>query len=133
MPSFSTSEDRHGNRLTINQGTDYCLRAQWSRETLAVERVEGRECTATVRSCLGNSLMRIHKGLEQTQHQEEQVENLFRSWQEKWSTRREQISRRLELIEAQLDSLARKQDHSPRLSIVRAPYEADDMTATRPF
>ncbi|MGE3316696.1 MAG: hypothetical protein AB7O26_16385 [Planctomycetaceae bacterium] len=80
------------------------------------------------KSRLGQSLLRLHQTLEQGRAAEEGVETLLSSWQKKWSTRRDEIANRLELIEQQLDELGRPSTAGPRLSIVGVPIDADQMT-----
>ena len=96
-------------------------------------QAEDRRKLVSVRSRIGQSLIRLQRNLEQTRHEEDQVESMFNTWQEKWSNRRDQIARRLELIETQLESLAGDADDSPRLAVVGVPPDADEMTSMGPF
>jgi hypothetical protein len=79
------------------------------------------------KSRLGQSLLRLHKTLEQGRIAEEGVESLLSSWQKKWSARRDEIANRLELIEQQLDEMGRPSPAGPRLSIVGVPSDSDQM------
>ncbi len=82
----------------------------------------------SVRSRLGKSLVQIHVCLEQTRQKEQNVDNLFLAWQEKWSSRRDQIAQRLALIESQLDELALKEDRTPRFSVIGMPHDAHEQS-----
>jgi hypothetical protein len=77
---------------------------------------------------LGQSLLRLHRSLEQSQEQEQHVDSQFATWQENWLSRRDQITSRLAIIESQLQQLAGKNDTRPRLSVVGVPDDADEMT-----
>ena len=77
------------------------------------------------KSRLGESLLRLQQNLTQSRTAEKSAEDLFHQWQERWSDRREQISRRLELIDRQLESLAHSHQHRPQLSVV-APHVHDE-------
>jgi uncharacterized protein YukE len=57
------------------------------------------------KSRLGESLLRLNQNLEQSRTTERIAEDQFHDWQERWSERKEQISRRLELIDRQLENL----------------------------
>ena len=76
------------------------------------------------KSKLGESLLRLQQNLNQTRTTAKAAEGEFQQWQERWSDRREQISRRLELIDRQLESLLKDQEPRPQLSVVAAhPHE----------
>ena len=77
------------------------------------------------RSRLGESLLRLHQNLDQTRTTEQAAEDQLSQWQERWSDRKEQISRRLELIDRQLESLVQMHQRGPQLSVVAA-HETDD-------
>jgi septation ring formation regulator EzrA len=79
---------------------------------------------------LGRSLVRLHRNLERNRNEEARVESLYVSWQEKWSNRRDQIARRLALIETQLDQLAEQTERPPRLAVVGAPLDAEQISST---
>ncbi|MGE5194082.1 MAG: hypothetical protein ACM3U2_16425 [Deltaproteobacteria bacterium] len=72
----------------------------------------------TYKSRLGESLLRLHQNLDQTRTTQQVVEDQFHEWQERWSDRKEQISRRLELIDRQLESLVQTHQRRPQLSVV---------------
>jgi hypothetical protein len=84
-----------------------------------------QEQLATVQSCLGDALIRIHQTIERTRHHEAHVENLFHSWQSKWGRRREQIMTRLEHIESQLNQLTQTPEPTPSLSVVHDTTERE--------
>jgi hypothetical protein len=83
------------------------------------------------KSRLSDSLLRLHRTIEQSRVTEQSAEHQFHQWQERWSNRREQISRRLELIDKQLESLVAINQVTinqvnlhrarPQLSVVAAP------------
>jgi uncharacterized membrane protein YgaE (UPF0421/DUF939 family) len=72
------------------------------------------------RSRLGESLLRLHQNLDQTRTTEQAAEDQLSQWQERWSDRKEQISRRLELIDRQLENLVQMHQRRPQLSVVAA-------------
>jgi chromosome segregation ATPase len=88
-------------------------------------QIQNRAVFQSVKSSLGQSLVRLHRSMEQTRRHEAHVESLFESWQAKWSDRRAQISRHLQQIETQLDTLAHPADSKPRLSIMGQPTSGD--------
>ena len=65
--------------------------------------------------------------MEQIRQEENHVATLFVAWQKKWFRRRDQISRRLELIESQLERMARQRvDAAPQLAVIGVPSDADE-------
>jgi hypothetical protein len=71
------------------------------------------------RSRLGNSLLRLQQNLEESRQTTTLTDEQFQAWQDRWYDRREQIARRLELIDRQLDSLVeRDRAERPQLSVV---------------
>jgi hypothetical protein len=78
------------------------------------------------RSRLGESLLRLHQNLDQTRTTEQAAEDQLSQWQERWSDRKEQISRRLELIDRQLESLVQRHQRGPQLSVVAAHGHDDE-------
>ena len=83
------------------------------------------------KSRLGESLLRLQENLDQSRTTEQVVEEQFHQWQERWSDRKEQISRRLELIDRQLDSLVQSRQSRPQLSVVTEQPPDDDQAAAR--
>ena len=86
--------------------------------------------TGTVRltrSRIGASLRRLQHTLESTGRMESQAADQFASWQEKWSSRRDQISQRLSVIDSQLEQLVQHHMRRPQLSVVT---HADELHAT---
>ncbi|MGQ0635155.1 MAG: hypothetical protein ACT4QC_11130 [Planctomycetaceae bacterium] len=73
----------------------------------------------TIQSPLGETLLRLQQILDRTRASEGAAQGQFAAWQQRWSSRREQVSRRLELIDRQLAAL-RQEDPEPRphLSVV---------------
>ena len=79
-------------------------------------------------SHLGRSLLRLHRRMEQTREEEARVEHLFRHWEESWSNRRDELARRLEMLEDQLAHLGEPSTPPPpRLAVVRFPPDAAEM------
>ena len=76
-------------------------------------------------SRLTDSLRRLQSIQSRAQRQVHQrvVAELddFQEWQSRWSDRRDQISRQLNLIDEQLDQLIRHNPRRPQLSLVVAP------------
>ena len=77
------------------------------------------------KSRLGESLLRLQHSLDQTRSSERTADDQFQCWQERWSERREQISRRLELIDRQLEALVQSYQRRPQLSVVGDPCGAE--------
>jgi len=70
-------------------------------------------------SRIAKSLHRLQASREQTRQADSTAEKQFLAWQEKWSGRREQISQRLSLIDAQLERLVPNTDRDrPQFSVV---------------
>jgi hypothetical protein len=78
-------------------------------------------------SHLGRSLLRLHRRMEQTREEEARVETLFQHWEESWSSHRDELTRRLEMLEHQLAHLGEPAVPAPRLSVVRFPPDAAEM------
>lgn len=70
---------------------------------------------------LGQLLSRLHENVAEARDCRNQMEDQFSAWQQRWAARRDQISRRLESIDAQLESLVRGNQPRPRLSVVGTP------------
>jgi hypothetical protein len=70
------------------------------------------------KSRLSETLLRLQNNLNETRRSEASAESQFDAWQERWSDHREQISRRLELIDVQLEALVRSRQVRPQLSLV---------------
>lgn len=78
----------------------------------------------TSRSRLSETLQRLHQTVDQTRVVATAAESQFETWQQRWSAHREQIARRLELIDMQLEALAREHQPRPQLSLVREEEHA---------
>ena len=111
LPSQSES-----SALTTNRPTPYC-----------------RHKLGSTRSRIGESLIRLHQNLEQNRRNEACGESLFDSWQRRWSSRRDQIASRLQMIEEQLERLTGDAGPAARFSIVGELQETDDTIAGRAF
>ena len=72
----------------------------------------------STKSRVGSSLRRLHQHVVQTRTVETQLDRQFEIWQEKWSSRREQIAERLATIDAQLQQLVVSNRQRPQLSLV---------------
>ena len=96
-------------------------------------QLEDRRELQSVKSRLGRSLVRLHRNLEHNRDEEARVDSLFSSWQQKWSNRRDQIARRLALIETQLDQLAEETEQPPRLAVVGVPVDAEQISSMAQF
>ncbi len=83
----------------------------------------------SIKSRLGRSLIRIHQGSEHNRLQWQHAEDLFQNWKKRWEHRRGQISRRLELIEDQLEELSGRQERPPKLAILTGPSDKDEAPA----
>lgn len=79
---------------------------------------DATDTSRSTKSRVGESLRRLHQHLEQTRTVEQHLENQFETWQEKWSSRREQISQRLTVIDSQLEQLVQSNRPRPQLSLV---------------
>jgi hypothetical protein len=79
------------------------------------------------KSRLGESLLRLHQNLDQTRASDRVAEDQFNNWQERWADRREQVARRLELIDRQLESLVQRHQGRPQLAVV-GEHQWDDAT-----
>ena len=78
------------------------------------------------RSRLGESLVRLMQNLEQTRTNENAAEDQLHQWQDKWSARRDQISRRLELLDVQLENLVQHEQGRPQLALVSGHAHDDE-------
>ena len=85
----------------------------------------GRPPFQIAKSRLGLSLLRLHHTLEKRRGEEASVETLLNSWQKRWSTRRDEIARRLETIEQQLEQMGRPSEPEPHLSLMVVHADAD--------
>lgn len=72
----------------------------------------------SARSRVGASLRRLHRHLEETRTVDLRLTSEFEAWQEKWSSRREQIAQRLASIDTQLEQLVQDNRVKPFLSVL---------------
>lgn len=70
------------------------------------------------RSRVGESLRRLQQTIEQTRQTSHQADEQFAAWHAKWTDRSDQIAQRLEMIDAQLEQVARQNQPRPQLSLV---------------
>ena len=94
---------------------------------MPILRIDHRGAMDTVRSRLGDSLVRLHHDCDKAKQQERQSDDLFQQWQAQWSSRREQIARRLEMIEGHLRTLNTTESTSPQLAVIGPPDDAARM------
>ena len=92
-------------------------------------QLEDRRKLESVKSRLGRSLVQLRRDLEHNRHEEVRVESLFASWQRKWSHRRDEIARRLALMETQLEKLTGQTEQPPQLAVVGLPFDAEQMSS----
>jgi hypothetical protein len=81
------------------------------------------------RSRLGASLVRLMQNLDETRVAENVAEDQLHQWRDRWSERRDQISRRLELLDLQLENLVQHEQGRPQLALV-AGHAHDDEPLT---
>ena len=81
------------------------------------------------RSRLGASLVRLMQNLDETRMAEIAAEDQLHQWQGKWSERRDQISRRLELLDLQLENLVQNEQGRPQLALVSGHVHDDEPLA----
>lgn len=80
---------------------------------------EATDTTRATKSRLGKSLVRLYQNLAVTKKVDPQREDEFELWQEKWSSRKDQIAQRLALIDLQLEQLVQNnRGDKPLLSLV---------------
>ena len=84
---------------------------------------ESRTDLESARSDLGKSLLRLQHNLKLVKEKEICYENLATEWKNKLSNRREQISRKLKLLESQLDNIMQEPSAPPQLAIVCSLFE----------
>jgi uncharacterized protein YukE len=72
----------------------------------------------SIKSRLSDTLTRLQQNVNETRSSETVAEIQFDAWQQRWSEHREQIARRLELIDVQLEALVRSRQTRPQLSVV---------------
>jgi len=81
-----------------------------------------------VKSRLNKSLIRLQTSFRKTRDEDIREATLMSHWKHRWYQRQHQISRRLELIEAQLERLIQREDPIPSFSVVGIPDDTDEMT-----
>ena len=90
-------------------------------------RIDHPRRLESVRSRLGDSLIRIHHEVQQAKKQEQKIDDLFEQWQRQWKRRRQQIAERLAVIEQQLQPADAADDSTPRLALVGVPSDGKKM------
>jgi hypothetical protein len=82
------------------------------------------EKTSRIRTRLETALVRLNGSLRTTAQRGEAMDSMFNQWQNRWSSRREDIVRRLEAIDSQLDVWKPSGNATPRFAVVSAAEEA---------
>lgn len=89
----------------------------------------------SVKSRLGQALLRIQQSLEEGRREEAETKSRYALWRKSWLDRRERIAERLEYLETQLDrrappggwsaspELAESAEQPPHLVVVGHPAE----------
>jgi len=103
---------------------------KFREQFMPTDQQEAEALQVSSKSRLGESLLRLHRRLEESRDEESRGENLFRIWQMKWFGRRDQISRRLELVESQLQRVSQQGTTTVRLSVVGAPGDDEPTSGT---
>jgi uncharacterized protein YukE len=85
--------------------------------------------TSRLRTRLEASLIRLQTALRPGVEREDNSETLYDEWQNRWASRREELSRRLSAIDSQLDSWAQKGSDAPRLAVLG---EDDELVVASP-
>ncbi len=76
----------------------------------------------TINSCLGDSLRRLKNNVRHVRDSRERDQGQFEAWLRQWSRRSDQIAKRLEMIDSQLDRILDVTPTAPHFRII----EADD-------
>jgi len=104
---------------------------KFREQFMPTDQQEAETLQVSSKSRLGESLLRLHRRLEESRDEQSEGENLFRIWQMKWFGRRDQISRRLELVESQLQGVPRRGTTTVRLSVFGAPGGDEQTSAAQ--
>jgi hypothetical protein len=100
-----------------------------SGETMPLCELDATDIRQRHRSRLGASLVRLMQNLDESHTAQNAAEDQLHQWQDKWSERRDQISRRLELLDMQLENLVQKEQGRPQLALVSAHLHDDEPLA----
>ena len=81
--------------------------------------LQSETANISIRSRLGETLLRLQRTLERSRQSEQDTERQFHLWRSNWSTKKEQIAKRLALIDAELERLVPERAcGGPHLSII---------------
>jgi hypothetical protein len=69
------------------------------------------------------ALARLDRNLRKSVRHSEALESMFTEWQSRWATRRDDIVRRLEAIDSQLNVWRPSSETTPRFAVVSAVEE----------
>jgi hypothetical protein len=69
------------------------------------------------------------QNLDETRIVENVAEDQLHQWQDRWSERRDQISRRLEMLDVQLENLVQHEQGRPQLALVSGHQHDDEPLA----
>jgi peptidoglycan hydrolase CwlO-like protein len=84
-------------------------------------------CLTSDQQQWGESLVRIHHEVERIREDEARRETRFTEWQQQWSKRKQEIARRLEMIEEQMEQMSGEtRSPQPRLAIFGAPADGTE-------
>ena len=64
------------------------------------------------------SLLKLYRAVERKPGHDETVDSLFAQWQNRWASQRNEIVRRLEAIDSQLDGLYEPTESTPRFAVI---------------
>jgi len=82
------------------------------------------EQTPQSRTRLESALLRLESRLRSSSRRGKAMESMYSQWQNRWASRRDDIVRRLEAIDSQLDVWQPSNETTPRLAVVGASEEA---------
>ena len=85
---------------------------------MPVLKIPQQDLSGSAPSSLGLALIQLQQSVSRAKKQEKRAEELYQSFQKKWSRQQTTIVRRLELIDEQLDRLSGREEHPTHFSIV---------------
>jgi hypothetical protein len=81
------------------------------------------ERPSRIPSRLEAALARLDRNVRKSVRHNEAMESMFTEWQSRWATRRDDIVRRLEAIDSQLNVWRPSSETTPRFAVVSAVEE----------
>lgn len=88
---------------------------------MSLSACEGR--TFRIRTRLETALARLNGSLRASARRGEEMESMFTQWQNRWAGHRDDLVRRLEAIDSQLDVWQPSSRPTRRFGLVGAPEE----------